>query len=109
MWLVIFAGTNFHKQAKIRPLRSVNLGPAGYPLCECLELFRKRYGNLSALFQRGEESSLIPRMFIEMIASALGTAVWFVCLCLHSTSISWIASGMAVKGALTDTVLLVAI
>ena len=109
MWLVIFAGKFIRRTGQIRPLRSVNLGPVGYPLSECLELFRKRYGNLSSLLQCGEESSLVPRMFIETIASALGTAVLFMCLYLHSTSISWIASGMAVKGTLTDTVLLVAI
>ena len=37
-------------------------------------MFTKRDGNLSSLFQRGEEGSLIPRTFVEMIASALGPA-----------------------------------
>ena len=36
------------------------------------------------------------------------TTFWFVLLCLHSISISWIASVIAVKGTLADTVLLAA-
>ena len=36
-------------------------------------------------------------------------AVWFVRLCLHGISISWIAAAIAVKGTLADTVLLPAI
>ena len=75
---------------------------------ECLELFAKRDGNLSSLFQYGEESNLVPRMFVETIASALGTAVLLVHLCLRCTSISWIASAIAIKGTLTDTLLLAA-
>ena len=37
-------------------------------------MFTNRDWNLSSLFQCGEEGSLIPRMFVETIASALGPA-----------------------------------
>ena len=117
LWLVIFAGTI---QAKIQVSEIFSflifaVGEFGMPglarsmaKSECLELFAKRDGNLSSLFQCDEESSLVPRMFVETIASALGTAVLLVHLCLRCTSISWIASAIAIKGTLTDTLLLAA-
>ena len=51
--------------------------------------------------QCGEESSLVPRMFVETIACT----VWFVRFCLCSTSISKMASATAIKGTLADTLL----
>ena len=38
-------------------------------------MFTKRDGNLTSLFQCGEESTLVPRTFIEMIASTLSLAL----------------------------------
>ena len=39
---------------------------------ERLELSTERDGNLSSWFQCGEKSSLVPRTFVETIASAVG-------------------------------------
>ena len=38
--------------------------------------------------------------------SELCIAVWFICLCLRSTSTSWLARAMAFKGTLADRLLL---
>ena len=69
--------------------RLVNLGPADYlPVrLKAEQISTERDGNLSYLFQCGEKSSLVPRTFIETIASALG---------LHRCSQTHVVAGIEV-------------
>ena len=81
----------FAKQAKIRVSEIFAIlfifavsesGTRGLANSTAERMFTERGGNLSSLLQGGEKSSLVPRTFVETIASALGLAPPFgLCVC----------------------------